>query len=354
MPVISKIIRDSIVRSKSLRRCTFESEKMWPRFLLLCDDHGCFEIDTEVIRGAIFPRRMKEVSEKNIEKWLKEYAENGMLFRWKQKEKEFGFYLNHEEHCVSFASRRHKRQTPEPPKEELDKYVEEMRLKFNLSDQPVPQVEVDDTKLKHMNLLFEFWNRLAQKDKKKGKKTLAETKVFTPHLKELYKARLGSYSFKSIGKAIANYRKLLGHKSSKWTHRWNQIEFLQRGKDNIQRFSDWGTLADNYIDGFVPSFTPKAISENKTLNLVEAQALFDGERTAGCILEVIRQLPKDLHGHFFEYIKHAYPDRGHLMLDEVKEIMADAKRQRTGLIKKEDATHVSEYTKKILNQGKPC
>lgn len=118
----NKVIKDSIRNSKSLTRCSFIAELNFPRFILLTDDWGCFEIDLETIRGYLYPKRLKKVTTSKITNWLKEYKDNGMLFCWYEGEKEFGYFVNYNNHSGEYLSRRHKRKTPEPPEKEVIEY----------------------------------------------------------------------------------------------------------------------------------------------------------------------------------------------------------------------------------------
>lgn len=130
----SRILREDYRHSDSLTKCSIDSEDRYPRFLLCADDHGCFEIDIEEIRGFLFPKRLKQISIEIIKRHLTEYNQNGMLFMWRQNGKTYGFFVRWFEHQSIREANRHKRHTPEPPKEELAKYMKQFELPSSVID----------------------------------------------------------------------------------------------------------------------------------------------------------------------------------------------------------------------------
>jgi hypothetical protein len=98
----------------------------YPRLYLLIDDWSCFEIDLEVIRGRVYPK-LFEVTLKDIEGTLNEFAQKGLLFTWCIQGKTYGYFTGDEPGRLPAPKRRHKRQTPIPPQEKILSYME----KFN-------------------------------------------------------------------------------------------------------------------------------------------------------------------------------------------------------------------------------
>lgn len=190
----NKVIKDSIRNSKSLVRCSFTAELNFPRFLLLTDDWGCFEIDLETIRGYLYPKRLKEVTLSKIASWLKEYEDNGMLFCWSNGKREFGFFVNYDAHSGEYLSRKHKRKTSEPPKEELIKYQELMNKKFkrlqktskDFKSSPIPNPNPNPNPIKE-------------------KSTYAEFIKLTPEEHQKLLDKYGEYHTKLMIEKLANY-----------------------------------------------------------------------------------------------------------------------------------------------------
>lgn len=117
----NRVIKDSIWTSKKLARCSINTQLHYPRLYLLVDDYSCFEIDSEVIKGLAYPKLKIDCSQ--IEAFLNELEANGLLFSWQQNGTSYGYFTGEEEGRLPPPSRRHKRQTPEPPKKELTAYL---------------------------------------------------------------------------------------------------------------------------------------------------------------------------------------------------------------------------------------
>lgn len=132
------ILRDKTIRfrmcySKSLAHCSQEADAWFPRFLFLGDDWGRFEFDVDLMHVLLFPKRI-EVSQEDIEGWLKEYEDWGMLFRWSEQGKEYGFWVNNDEHSPFSKTRRNISKLPPPPEKELETYKK--RIRDKLSSKP--------------------------------------------------------------------------------------------------------------------------------------------------------------------------------------------------------------------------
>lgn len=134
----NRVIKDSIWTSPSLAQLPLIADLSWPRWLLLSDDWGCFEADAEVIKGKAYPKR-KEVKPSDIEKLKTIYNESGNLFLWKEGGREWGYFTNfdtHNEYCNSSGVNdvgkytKHRRKTPEPPKDLLNEYLIKLSDKF--------------------------------------------------------------------------------------------------------------------------------------------------------------------------------------------------------------------------------
>lgn len=125
----NRVIKDSIWKSKKLARCPTSAQLHYPRLYLLVDDYGCFEVDPDVIKGLVYPKM--NVSCRHIEGFLKEYEDNGLLFVWQENNTKFGYFTGKEEGRLPPPTRRHSRQTLEPPEKKLKDYLS----KFNNLEQ---------------------------------------------------------------------------------------------------------------------------------------------------------------------------------------------------------------------------
>jgi len=125
-----KTIRCQICYSKSLARCSERADSWFHRFLFLGDDWGRFEFDIDIIYPLLFARRIAEISKEDVAGWLKEYEDWGMLFRWSEHEREYGFWVNNDTHSPFTEKRRHKSKLPPPPEKELEAYKQRCSKKF--------------------------------------------------------------------------------------------------------------------------------------------------------------------------------------------------------------------------------
>ena len=96
----------------------------------MADDWGCFNADLDVILGLVYPK-MKGMTLKKVEALLKVYFEAGMLFLWQDGERHWGYFTSWNGHQFCNGTnldddgkqQRHRRKTPEPPREALEEYL---------------------------------------------------------------------------------------------------------------------------------------------------------------------------------------------------------------------------------------
>lgn len=133
----NRILKESILDSPTLAKLDDFYQDQFPRLLLLFDDWGCFNADPESVKGKAYPKRPK-VTVKVVEKILRTYYDEGLLFMWIEKDRIYGYWLGWDDHNYCNASAvdddgkqaKHRRKTPMPPKELLDQYVESHKDKL--------------------------------------------------------------------------------------------------------------------------------------------------------------------------------------------------------------------------------
>jgi hypothetical protein len=69
-----RLIDDSLLDSRSLEVLSPRAQDAFPRFILLADDFGCFEVNPVILRARGWSRR-PDVTEEDVAGWLREYAE---------------------------------------------------------------------------------------------------------------------------------------------------------------------------------------------------------------------------------------------------------------------------------------
>ena len=133
----NRVIKDSIWTSPTLNKKIGKLEHCLavPWWILQSDDWGCFEADPEVIKGKVFPKR-KEVTVSKVLEMRTAYEDSGLLFIWQEDDREWGYFVSfdsHHSYCNKTSvsddgkQERHKRKTPEPPKQLLTEYLERTR-----------------------------------------------------------------------------------------------------------------------------------------------------------------------------------------------------------------------------------
>ena len=140
--IANHVILDRIWSSDKLAACSINAQLHYPRIYLVSDDWACFEIDIPVIRGNVYPK-MPKVTVTQIDGWLSEYHNNGLLFRWREGSTEYGYWTGPEEGRLHPPSRRHKRRTPEPDSDCTSRYLQNYKslqsdYKALQGDYPIP------------------------------------------------------------------------------------------------------------------------------------------------------------------------------------------------------------------------
>lgn len=123
----TRILRDRLLTSPSLAKCSPRAQDAFPRFLLLADDFGCFDTNARVLIGAGWPLR-DDVLEADIESWLADYEANGMLLRWLDGDRIYGVFTGWDgpngqrrrEEYSETTKKGSRRKTPRPPPNPAD------------------------------------------------------------------------------------------------------------------------------------------------------------------------------------------------------------------------------------------
>lgn len=68
-----RLIDDSYLNSPSMAVCSPRAEDAYPRFMLLADDFGCFEVNPRALLARGWPNRT-DVTEQDLISWLEEYV----------------------------------------------------------------------------------------------------------------------------------------------------------------------------------------------------------------------------------------------------------------------------------------
>lgn len=83
-----RMLDDSLLTSTSLARCSPRAQDAFPRFILLCDDFGCFEVIPRRVVATGWVYR-QDVTEADVVAWLEEYVGAGMACLWTENERTY-------------------------------------------------------------------------------------------------------------------------------------------------------------------------------------------------------------------------------------------------------------------------
>ena len=75
----NRYIRESAIESEGVNSLSWQAEVFYRRLLNRVDDFGRFTASVKLLRASLFPLQLEKVSEKDIEKLLKEAAKAGLL-----------------------------------------------------------------------------------------------------------------------------------------------------------------------------------------------------------------------------------------------------------------------------------
>ena len=75
----NRVIREGILTSERINRLTTGAELAYRRLLSVIDDYGRYFAHPALLRAACFPMKLKDVSEKDVEKWIIEMRDEDLL-----------------------------------------------------------------------------------------------------------------------------------------------------------------------------------------------------------------------------------------------------------------------------------
>lgn len=75
----NRYIREAAIESERVNAVSWQGEVFWRRLMNRVDDFGRIEANAQLLRASIFPLQIQKVSEKDIERLIKECEESGLL-----------------------------------------------------------------------------------------------------------------------------------------------------------------------------------------------------------------------------------------------------------------------------------
>jgi hypothetical protein len=114
----SRVIREEVLASRSLSRCSWQADWLWQKLLLAADEFGRMDGRLEVVRSECFPSRT-DVTLEQIDEWLTELSScdpggRGPLRRYEVDGWPYLQLVNWEKHRAK-RNRAESSKFPEPP-----------------------------------------------------------------------------------------------------------------------------------------------------------------------------------------------------------------------------------------------
>ena len=131
----NRVIKESIRTSPNFNELDDSAEVLFYRLLTLADDHGCFEASPDILRGQLFPKKLKSWAIKKIINSLVLIANNDLIRLWTKSDgterggtRLYGIFVTFSEHQRVRSV--HSRKTPIPPNRTNPMSVNEYLLTF--------------------------------------------------------------------------------------------------------------------------------------------------------------------------------------------------------------------------------
>jgi len=92
----NRILRAKLLTSRTVASLSAEGERHYIRLLLIADDFGRFEADTEVLRGRLYPMLQEPLTNELVESWTRSLVDAGLIriYRPDSEERKYGFFVN--------------------------------------------------------------------------------------------------------------------------------------------------------------------------------------------------------------------------------------------------------------------
>ncbi len=84
----NRILRDW-TDSEKVNTLSTNAERFFTRLIMKADDNGCFHGNCKLLRSSLFPLKIDEVSEKDVQKWVNDCKEVGLLITYSEGSKDY-------------------------------------------------------------------------------------------------------------------------------------------------------------------------------------------------------------------------------------------------------------------------
>mgnify|MGYP000496965325 CR=1 FL=1 len=85
----SRIIREGIIDSEAVNKLSFPAEVFYRRLMSVVDDFGRFDARVSILRSRLYPLKLDEVREANVQRWLAECEQAGLVRLYSHNSKQY-------------------------------------------------------------------------------------------------------------------------------------------------------------------------------------------------------------------------------------------------------------------------
>lgn len=107
----NRYLRASYIESESINSLSWEAEATYLRLLVTVDDYGRLDANLKLLRPKLYPLRLEQVREANLERWIAECVRAGLVRRYVVQDKEYLQMMKWEQ------GRAKESKCPDPPPE---------------------------------------------------------------------------------------------------------------------------------------------------------------------------------------------------------------------------------------------
>ena len=94
----NRMLKESICTSCEIDRLSLEGERFFYRLIVQVDDFGRTDARLPILRSKCFPLKVDQVKDKDIEKWLKELVNIGLVCIYCVDNKPYLYFVNWDKH----------------------------------------------------------------------------------------------------------------------------------------------------------------------------------------------------------------------------------------------------------------
>lgn len=101
----NRFIKEGITTSENIDMLSPQAEVLFYRLLVSCDDFGLMFAKSSIVKSKCFPNRVDKIKDKDIEKWLHELVDAGLIFLYSYEDRLYLKMTKWEKHQQTRAAK---------------------------------------------------------------------------------------------------------------------------------------------------------------------------------------------------------------------------------------------------------